>query len=101
MSDLPASIPIALLRSYKLRITFRDEMQFLDLVAAYGSGEPVRPILVVKWNAGFVIQEGVRRAKAAQKAGLTSINAELARAGSVGRPIGYTIPLDEVRLPWE
>ena len=105
MPDLEANIPIIHLRSPKKRVQFRSGrgqtpgQSFFDLVEAYRSGGTVDPIQVVRTTAGFVILDGVRRALAAKAAGLSKVDARVARRTSVGRSIGATVPLSAVLFP--
>jgi len=100
-------IPIAQLRSPKTRITFRINndglpgQSFFDLLNSYRNGASIEPIEVATSGEGYVILNGVRRALAALSAGQTFILARVFDAGDVGVPIGESVPLADVRFPFD
>jgi hypothetical protein len=101
----PQTVPLAQLRSPYQHIEFRKSEDppgsaFIGLMRAFTRGEAVEPIEVVQHQEAFVILNGVRRAKAAQLAGRTDIQALVFQANVVGAPAGQTWPLTEVTLPF-
>lgn len=100
-------IAISKLRSSKTSFEFRDSpgqtagQSFFDLVKSIRNGRAIEAIEVMAKGEEYVILNGVRRAMAALAAGQAFIDAVVVDAAVAGKSGGQTVPLREVRFPYD